>query len=638
MCGVFGWVTYRRCLTESELRAARRALSSLSHRGPDQQGEWYDDHVYMGHRRLSIIDLSAAARQPFQDKEGRYVLAFNGEIYNYVELRSELEQEGAHFRTSSDTEVMLAALDRWGDRAFLRFDGMFAGALHDRERSRHLLFRDPLGQKPLYYCEFNGGLVYASELRALLALDGFRWRLNRPAFLRYLSNGYYAWDETPVEGVRKLLPGCLLEMTERGTRLERYWDSVPGEDLLDLTEDEAFAEFERLFAESCARSMRSDVPLGVFLSGGLDSSLVLAFSREIRSDVRAFSVAMGERDFDESAKAERVARHLGLSDHHSFIMGRASVESAMRGVLTSCDEPNGDPGFVNTYFLAQACRPHLTVALAGDGGDELFAGYLPFASLHGEVCLRVLPSRVLEMIRTATTLLPNSDRYLGLRFKAEAYVRGFPSSPATRFALWLASVDPEALARLCPWQKPGFSARDGAEGSVYDFVERLMTPVQSGSRLQQLLYFYQKVFLPEFVCMHTDRGAMQFGLEVRAPFLSPSVIRFANRLPDHMKVRGGTLKWILRRVATRRGLPSSIARQPKQGFTFPLARWLKTTLRPCMEELLSHEGWRDERLVDLDVVHRCRTEHLAGTRDHSRLLYSLMAFRAWRQNFPTVEV
>jgi len=626
MCGLFGWIGPRP-LSELELGSARRAVSSLVHRGPDQQGEWHQDHVYMGHRRLSIIDLSVAARQPFLDAAGRLVLAFNGELYNFVELRSELEREDVRFVTNSDTEVMLAAFARWGDRALDRFDGMFAGALHDRATGRHLLFRDPLGQKPLYYHRFQGGLVYASELRALLTLDQFRWRLDRAAFPRYVMNGYYAWDETPVDSIRKLLPGCLLEITKAGLRLERYWDSRPGDHELNLTETEAAEEFERLFAASCARSMRSDVPFGVFLSGGLDSSLVLAGCRDNRADVRAFSVAMSEPDFDESAKARLVARHVGVSDHHLFSMDRASVEAAMKGVLASSDEPHGDPGFVNTYFLAQAARSHLTVALAGDGGDELFAGYAPFSGLAGVPWLQAAPAALLRAARQAVRLLPAGDGYMGLRATLTAYLQGFPASQAVRFPLWLASVGPEDLARLCPAQP----------ARLYDSVERLMEPVAGRTPLQQLLYFYQKVFLSEFVCLHTDRAAMQFGLEVRSPFLSPAIIEFANRLPDRMKLRGRSLKWLLRQVAARRGFPVSIVGQRKQGFTFPLARWLKTVLRPRMDELLASELWADDSLVDMAVVERWRQEHLSGTQNHYRVLYHMMAFRAWRLSYPGVE-
>ena len=636
MCGIFGWVRHKTPLSTENLENARRMTDLLRHRGPDHGDEWTNTHVFMGHRRLSIIDLSAAANQPFTDPTGRYVLCFNGELYNYVELREELEREGIAFRTKSDTEVMLAALIHWKDAALCRFDGMFAAALHDRRTGRHFVFRDPLGQKPLYYFRHEDGVVYASELRSILGLPGFRWRIDKDSFRRFLMNGYYAGEGTPVSGIRKLLPGCALEVAGGQVRVTRYWDSMPGEDELDISADEAAGEFSRLFSGACMRTMRSDVPYGVFLSGGIDSSLILDFCHDINPSIRSFTVAMGDHDFDESAKAETVARHLGIKDHHSFSMDTGSVVSAMADVLAASDEPHGDPGFVNAYFLAKASRPHLTVALAGDGGDELFAGYLPFAGLGIAPFLKALPGPLLGLVKAARRLIPETDRYLGLRFKADAYLRGFPATDATRFPLWLASMDPEEAVQVCGAEDPGFFDRFGATASVFGPMAELVAPAANRTPTQQFLYFYQKVFLPEFVCMHTDRAAMQFGLEVRSPFLSPDLVAFANRLPDRLKLGGGKPKRLLKKVAKDRGLPKMIVDQKKQGFTFPLARWLKSSLKPTMTDLLGPDEWEADGLVDMAVAGRLMDAHLSGRRNHYRLLYNLMCFRAWRRKFPEV--
>ncbi|MEO5374271.1 MAG: asparagine synthase (glutamine-hydrolyzing) [Alphaproteobacteria bacterium] len=625
-------------MSADEVAEARRAVATLAHRGPDSEGEWCEGGVYMGHRRLSIIDLSEEARQPFADASGRYVLSYNGELYNYLELRRELESLGARFRTESDTEVMLEAFIRWGEAALDRFDGMFAAAFHDRRLGRHFLVRDPLGQKPLYYHQFHNGIIYASELRALMAVPSFRWRLDREAFYRYLAHGYYALEETPLVGVHKLRPGEWLAVSPSGVTRGRYWHSVPGGEVRQgITDAEALDEFEHLFADSCARALRSDVPFGAFLSGGIDSSLVLAYCHRVNPDLRSFSVAMAEADFDESAKADMVRRHLGITDHHVFVMDGRSVVEAMDDVLANQDEPHADPGFVNVHFLAKSCRPHLTVALAGDGGDELFGGYATFAGLRGEPWCDALPRPLLTGIRSALRHLPGGDRYLGLHFKLTAYLQGFPATPATRFPLWLATDDPDTLAHLCPASAPGFFSRFGESGSLYGPIEELMAPVGQASPQQRLLHYYQQVFLPEFICAHTDRAAMRFGLEVRSPFLSPALVAFANRLPDHMRVRGGSLKWLLKQAALRCGLPTPIARQRKQGFTFPLARWLKSALRDHMEHLLDPAVW-DDGLVDPAVVTRLRDEHIDGRRNNYRLLYALMVFRAWRQRTPDVEV
>ncbi|MBF0157074.1 MAG: asparagine synthase (glutamine-hydrolyzing) [Magnetococcales bacterium] len=636
MCGLFGWLLFDAAMDPERVGWSRLALRTLAHRGPDSEGEWIGPNLYMGHRRLRILDLTDAADQPFHEADGGHVFTFNGEIYNYVELGEELAATGVSFRTRSDTEVMLAALVRYGLPGLRRLDGMFAAALHDRATGRHSLMRDPLGQKPLYYHVGEAGVVYASELRALLSLPGFSWRLDRGAFHRYLMSGYYAWDETPVVGIRKLLPGCALVIEGRRTRLERYWDSRPGEETLRLSETEAVSEFQRLFDHSCRISMRTDVPYGVFLSGGIDSSLVLeSCMRQTGGLTRSFCVAMGESDYDESGKAELVSRHLGVRQAFTFRMDQEAIGASLARFMGSNDEPHGDPGFVNASFLAQSCRPHVTVALAGDGGDELFAGYAPFAGLVGERWLTPMPRPLLQLMKAATALIPANDRYLGLQFKLRSYLQGFPATPATRFALWLATLPPERLARLCP----GDQARAWGEGDVsglFAYVERLMAPLAGGSGVQRLQYYYQKVFLPEFVAMHTDRAAMQVSLEVRAPFLSVPLIEFANRLPDGYKLRGGSLKWLLKEAARQRGLPEAIINQKKQGFTFPLARWLKGALRPEMEALLAPERDRDG-LVEAREVARLKEEHLRGEANHYRILYHLMVFRRWREEFPGVE-
>lgn len=637
MCGLFGWVSRERPLSDADRASARRATALLAHRGPDNQGEWSDERTYMGHRRLNIIDLSASANQPMDDPSGRYAFAYNGEIYNYLELRPELEAEGCAFHTRSDTEVFLAALIRWGTGALTRVDGMFAAALHDRQTGAHLLMRDPLGQKPMYYAEVPGGVVYASELRALLALDVKRWTIDRDAFLRYLMLGYYSWDETPIAGIRKLLPGCVLRIGREGARVERYWDSVPGQEPLDLRDGEALETLDELLNESCVRAMRSDVPYGVLLSGGLDSTLVASYCRRANPDLRAISVAMAEPDFDESHKATLVCRHLGIAEAHRVTMSDESVREALRDVLASIDEPHADPGFVNAHFLSRAARRHMVVALAGDGGDELFAGYPPFAALGLERLARALPAPAIALGRAAAGALPASDRYLGLQFKALAFLQGFPASNAVRYPLWLSAIGLEDLRRLVPGRDPRICSAQGEAGTLFGGVQQLLAEHDQAPSIDRLLYYYQKVFLPEFVCMHTDRAAMQSSLEVRSPFLSRPLVEFANRLPARFKQRGSELKVLLRRLAEAQGFPAEITAQRKQGFTFPLARWLKTTLRPEADALATLDSL-DDLGLDRRMIQQQVDDHLSGRRNNYRLLYHLIVFGAWRRHHPGLAI
>lgn len=638
MCGIFGWVSYQKGLNSEDLRNAKDATGLLSHRGPDHQGEWNDSNVFMGHRRLSIIDLSEAANQPFADPTGRYIISYNGEVYNYLEVKAQLQQAGGwNFHTTSDTEVLLYALMQWGTNVLTRCDGMFAAALHDRVTGEHLLFRDPLGQKPLYYSVTIDGVVYASELRALLALPNFRWRISRDAFARFIMQGYYGWDETPIVNIHKLLPGHVLRVTREGAHIEQYWRSLPGDNELLIDKTEALAKFSELFGESCVRAMRSDVPYGIFLSGGIDSSLVLSFCHEANPNVQSVAVGMSEPDYDESAKATLVSSQLGIVNHKTIVMTSQSVEQELAEVLKSSDEPHADPGYVNAYFLSRQARATMTVALAGDGGDELFSGYAPFAGLGVANLLRYVPTPILSLMRTAAQSLPASDSYLGLQFKALAFLQGFPASDAVRFPLWLSTVGLADLQRLCVGHDVDFFSSCGEQGSLFSYVDKILEPVSGRSMQKQLLYYYQKVFLPEFVCMHTDRAAMQSSLEVRSPFLSLPLVELANQLPDSYKANGNSLKILLRDSAAQRGLPAEIVSQPKQGFTFPLARWLKSSLRTRAEGLLESSDWTDG-LVDPVAVKHYLDQHIDAKRNNYRLLYALIIFQAWRAKYPRLEI
>lgn len=638
MCGIFGWLEEGRVFTEVDLEAARRSITSLVHRGPDHGGEWRDTGVYLGHRRLKIIDLDARADQPFLGPEGRFVLSYNGAIYNYIELRRELETLGEHFLTASDTEVFLSAYRTWGKDAFSRFNGMFAAGIHDRHTGKHILVRDHLGQKPLFYFHHAGKLIYASELRALLQLKEFRWRLNHEKFLEYAATSYYPLDSTPIRGVKKLLPGHFLEFDHGEINIKKYWDSRPGDNEIAISMDQASDEFESLLKESCKLTMRSDVPVGVFLSGGIDSTLVLDACHSQNPKVKSFSVAMGEQDFDESHKADTVIKHLGSSTHQVFNLHRDNIRESLFHFFSSLDEPHGDPGYANSFFLAKSCRKDVTVALAGDGGDELFAGYPPFAGLGPVPLMKAMPAFVSRMLSGAVRgLIPARDKYLGTQFKALAYLQGFPATDATRFPLWLSTCPLDDLQRLSPWADRRFLDPYGQPGSIFGRIEELLAPLGDRSLHQKLLYYYQKVFLPEFVCLHTDRAAMQVGLEVRSPFLSIPLVEFANRLPDALRMQGFKSKRLLKHSLNRLGYPAAIANQGKQGFTFPVARWLKSVLAETMNDLLLELGDGDG-LVEPSYIKKLQADHLSGKRNNYRLLFNLMAFQAWRRNYPNVSV
>ena len=633
MCGIFGWIQWQEELSNQDVLCARRATDSMVHRGPDASGEWCEGGVYMGHRRLSVIDLSDNAIQPFHSDDDRYVLTFNGEIYNYLELREELGREGYRFQSQSDTEVLLKALIAWDTRALNRLDGMFAGAFHDRKTARHVLFRDPLGQKPLYYCSDDRGLIYASEVRAFQELSDRTWRIDREAFRRYLVNAYYVADTSPFQGVRKLLPGMLIESVDGTVRSERWWDSIPGQDTIKVDAIEAAEEFERLFERSCSITMRSDVPVGVFLSGGVDSSMVLDSCHRLVPDIKSFSVSMEDADYDEGSKAREVAKHVGVKRHTSIMMDQEALLASFDGLMHKMDEPQADPGFVNVYYLTQQSRPEITVALTGDGADELFGGYIPFVGVPFESVFHAVPDSLIALARYGVTrLLPGSDGYVGPQFRALAYLQAFPAARSARASVWLSTLPADELENLMPLAEPGFfdpTRTDGAFRISNEYHE-----VSSGmSSVQRLLYYYQKVFLPEFVCHHTDRAAMMHSLEARSPFLSVPMIEFANRLPNRFKVSRMQLKVLLKHVLKQRQFPDPIVRQRKQGFTFPIARWLKQSMRPMVDALSDIEEITDGE-VSLKELNRMIDQHMDGRRSYYRIIYNLIVFRAWRKRNP----
>lgn len=629
MCGVFGWIKFHSDFTDHERSMAQAALRSLAHRGPDAEGKVTDPRLFVGHRRLSILDLSDAANQPFARPGSRSLLSFNGEIYDFVELRPELEKLGVEFQTHSDTEVVYWALRHWGTQALSRFDGMFAGAWHDRDRNEHLLFRDAMGQKPLYYYAYGDGLIYASELRALLAIDGFGWQIDRKNFHHFLANAYYAWDTTPIAGVRKLLPGALLRIRDGRISQEYWWHSVPGENTLDIAPDEAVSETMRLLTESCRITLRSDVPVGVFLSGGVDSTLIYKLVAEMGADLSAFTVTMSEPDYDEGAKArEAVATTSANGRHREFHFTPAILQQAMIEVLTHMDEPHGDPGFINAYAISRAARADITVAIAGDGADELFCGYLPFKAATPGAALGHLPGPFLSGARSLARLLPGSDGYLGLQFKALSFLNGIGAAPLDRFNLWLSTLEKAEFQSL---------TKEQTDSAFFAFPHALAGKLGGLDPLDQMSYLYQQIFLPEFVCHHTDRAAMLNSLEVRAPFLSTKLIKFANRLPSSIRMHDGTLKWPLRSALSRLGFSQALAKQKKQGFTLPLARWQRRELASDtralspLPELL-------EGLLDGAVLAEIVDDHLSGRRNLYRIIHCLQVFCAWRRRYPGLAV
>lgn len=644
MCGIAGFWDPRRLAGKLEAeQAALRMAAALRHRGPDDQGTWADAEsgVALGHRRLAILDLSREGHQPMSSADGRYVLVFNGEIYNFQKLRRELEGHGHGFRGHSDTEVLLAAFCEWGVSATLqRCIGMFALALWDRQsRSLHLV-RDRVGEKPVYYGWTGGVFVFGSELKALQVHPCWQGRIDHRALALVTRYGYIPAPFCIYENIYKLAPGCVLSLTERDIqsglagRPEPYWSlaavAAPGgAEAFSGTEIEAKERLHSLLLDSVGQQMVADVPLGAFLSGGIDSSLVVALMQaQSRRPIKTFSIGFNQNGFDEAPFAKAVARHLG-TDHTELYVEPNEVRQTIYNLPAVYDEPFADASQIPTVLLCRLARSQVTVSLSGDAGDELFGGYEGYRKAQ-----RIWPliGRVPRSLRGGVAWVLGSFAGWGSNLEACA---GAPRRLLNRLAnaaevlpaasdralhQMLMSPNREPLAWLQHPQEPATRFEDvGAWKSLPDLLHRMM-------------YLDFVSYLPDDILVKVDRAAMAVSLETRIPLLDHRIIEYAWSLPKSLKQKRGCGKWLLRQVL-HQYVPRELIERPKQGFAVPIAEWLRGALRPWAEALLSGTRLRREDYFDERTVGRRWLEHLRGTRDWSAALWPVLMFQAWLEQY-----
>ena len=582
----------------------RGMAAALVHRGPDDAGEWIDAErgVAIGFRRLSIIDLSPTGHQPMLSASGRYVATLNGEIYNFEELRRELPDA---WRGHSDTEVMLAAFEAWGvGRAVERFNGMFAIAVWDREARWLHLVRDRMGVKPLYYGFAGDSFVYGSELKALRRHPGFNARIDRRAVELYLRYMYVPAPSTIYEGIYKLMPGTILtfDPATRGTQTTEYWSARDAatrgvQHRFRGSEEDAARELETLLRDAVRLRMVADVPIGVFLSGGVDSSAVTALMQaESASPVRSFSIGFEDDEFNEAHHAAAVARHLGTSHTELTVTERDALDVIPR-LPSMYDEPFADSSQIPTHLVSALARKHVTVSLSGDGGDELFGGYRRY----------FLGQRMLRGFK----LLPPPLRVgVGLALGA------VPGHRVAKVARTLRANDADRLYSELVSHWPTSEESVAADRSTWP---RLADPVE------RMMYVDQVSYLPDDILVKVDRASMAVSLESREPLLDYRLVEFAWTLPLSMKVRGGKGKRVLRRVLYRY-VPEALIERPKMGFGIPLGRWLRGPLRQWAESLLEPKGLQ---YVDASAVRAVWDEHLRGKRDWNFHLWAVLMLHAW---------
>jgi asparagine synthase (glutamine-hydrolysing) len=619
MCGITGVVT------RGDNPGIERFTEALAHRGPDDAGEivlprspggWV---VAFGHRRLSILDLSVAGHQPMSLPDKSLWITFNGEIYNYPELRTELEVLGCVFRSRCDTEAVLHAWRVWGPGMLSRFNGMFAMGIWDRTTETLFLARDRFGKKPLYYRLTDDGVAFSSELKSFAALPGFRPEIDPESVSRFLAFEYVPAPQTILRGVNKLPAGFRVTIRQGRAELERWWDiRFPTRPDMDI--ESAEERLIDLLRESVRRRMLSDAPLGVFLSGGIDSGAITALMAELTDarNIKTFSIGFREQSFDESEHARHVAR-VFHTDHHEQILDSDAALRILPEVLDKLDEPFADASILPTYLLSRFTREHVTVALGGDGGDELFAGYDPFLAHFWADRYEQLPKILHErVIRPLARKLPVSTANMSLDFKVKHFLRGAYLAPEVRNQVWLGAVSPDEQAGLFT---PGFLA--GLEG--FDPFSGMRADVAGRSfrNPQDLIsYLYQRYYLADDILFKVDRASMMVSLEARAPFLDVEFAEFANSLPPRWKMRGVMRKYLLKRALTGR-LPHSILYRRKKGFGIPLAEWFKGELRGELTATLDPDRIRARGWFRAESVQRLLNEHLNGRADHRKPLWAL---------------
>ena len=626
MCGIVGNVVARADRTPDRAVLARMN-DRIAHRGPDDDGVFVRGPAGLAMRRLKIIDL-ATGHQPMAGEEGRVWVVFNGEIYNYHELREALAARGHVFTTRSDTEVIVHGYEERGVASVGDLDGMFAVAIWDAPARTLLLARDRLGIKPLYYAVLPDQIVFASELKALLEHPAIERTLDLTALSRYLAHEYVPAPHSILRAVRKLPAGHWLTYTDGRVKLEPYWD-VHFQRGAGIDEAEAVEALRAALDRSVKQHLVSDVPLGVFLSGGIDSSAVAAFAaRHFPGRLKTFSIGFEDPSFDETAHARRVARVLDTDHQEEIFDPRAALDLVAR-LPELLDEPLGDASLLPTYLLSRFTRRSVTVALSGDGGDELFAGYPTYQAHRLAGPLELIPPLLRRrLLRPVVERLPVSLDNLSFDFKLKRFVAGLDFAPVDRHAAWLGSFTPAEQKELFTADA---LARMEAPPSYAAFHE-MLSHAPSASGLERMLYLDLKGYLGEGVLTKVDRASMACSLEVRVPLLDHRVVELASSLPMHLKLRRVTTKYVLKR-ALAGVLPRDILERPKKGFGIPLGRWFRGELAPMLRDVCAPEVIRRAGLFRPEAVGRLLAEHAEGRHDHRKKLYTLLAFQLWASRY-----
>lgn len=629
MCGITG-ILHRDPSQVPSQDVLDRMMMSIHHRGPDEDGRLIDGPLAMGMRRLSIIDL-VDGQQPIFDESGRYGVIFNGEIYNYRERRDELIGRGHALKTHSDTEVIVHLYEEHGPNCVDFLRGMFAFAIWDRQAQTLFLARDRMGIKPLYFFRDETTFVFGSEIKAVLQHPHVAASLDHRALAAYLSLKYVPAPDTLFQGIQSLPPAHRMMWADGEVTIDRYWDVSYAKSEHKIvgrskTDDDYADELDSHLREAISLRLRSDVPFGAFLSGGIDSSLIVAIMAELLDEpVKTFSVGFcGGDEADELPYAQLVADRFGCEHHTLTITAQDFIDHAQR-VLWHLDQPIADQATVATHMVAQLARGHVKMVLTGEGGDELFAGYARYVGNQWSPLFTPLPSWAGRVIRSL------ADRVPGMRRGKIAISALTQSDEATRLANWFPLLSDDFKHELL---SPMMRTHDRPTADI--FADQL-SRCDATDPLDRMLHVDCNLWLPDYLLLRGDKLTMANSLEARIPFLDHKLVEFAAALPTHLKLRGRNRKFLLKKVAARY-LPDEIIHRRKQGFPIPIARWLREEVRPMMEDRLSVDTIRRRGLFNAKCVQRMMRRHIIGTHDYATELWGLMSLEMWMRRFVDVPV
>jgi asparagine synthase (glutamine-hydrolysing) len=641
MCGFVGFRSYK------EFQALREflpsAASSLRHRGPDDSGLFFDERsgVGLGHRRLSVIDLSEAGRQPMSSEDGTVHIVYNGEVYNFKEIRQVLEVDGNRFQSSTDTEVILMAYLKWGIECLQKFIGMFSLAIWDRRKHCLYLARDRLGIKPLYYHFKDGTLLFASELKAIMKFRSFDRSIDSDALPLFLHYQYVPAPKTIFENTYKLLPGHYMVYDGQSLETKTFWSVPEGpteSDQSHLIERESLEKLEGLLTQAVSDRLISDVPLGALLSGGIDSSIAVALMQKVsNAPVRTFSIGFNEAVYNEAPWAFKVATHLGTDHTELYVTPREAMEVIPK-LSEVYDEPFADSSAIPTFLVCQMARSQVTVALSGDGGDEQFAGYVRYWTTQSMVAgfQRLFrPARKILAVLLGTIPLSWVEKcYLPLRrFLPQRFrVTNFPDK-------WQKLIHSMSQAQIldlyrmtiCLWSEDELHRMMGRRLPESQY-EEIFRQTEGWPLLSRLMRVDQGTYLPDAMLTKVDRASMAVGLEVRVPLLDHRIVEYTSRLPDSLKYRNGTSKYLLKKLLGRY-VPTNLFERPKMGFGIPIDQWFRQDLKNLLMDYLSPARLKKEGLFDEAFVEKKIKEHLSGQANHQYRLWSLLMWEMWRERW-----